>query len=106
MKIRCPLIPKGFCVNIFGTYWARDTSWLDKYTVNHERIHTAQMRELLFVPFYIIYGIEWLIRLAQKRNWRSAYMAISFEREAYAHGRDLTYLSRRPHYGQWRPRQT
>lgn len=95
MIVRCPFIPKGFCVNLFGTYWVRDPSWIDKYIINHERIHTAQQRELLFIPFYILYGLEWLLRLLQTRHWRKAYYAISFEREAYAHGGDFTYLSRR-----------
>ena len=88
-------MPKGYCVNLFGTYWARDTSWIDKYVVNHERIHNAQMRELLFVPFYVLYLLEWLFRLAQYRNQRDAYRNISFEREAYIHGHDLTYLPHR-----------
>lgn len=91
-----------FCVNIFGTMWMHDTSWLTPQIVNHERIHTAQQRELLFIPFYIIYLLEWILRLMQKRNWYRAYKAISFEREAYGNGNDLTYLSRRRHYAQWR----
>lgn len=45
--IRCRLIPANFCVNIFGTLWVRDPLWIDRYVINHERIHTAQMRELL-----------------------------------------------------------
>lgn len=100
--IKCRWIPKRFCVNIFGTIWTRDTSWIDQYIVNHERIHTAQQRELLFVPFYILYFFEWLYRLCRLRDWHKAYLAISFEREAYAHGDDLNYLKRRRHYAQWR----
>ena len=95
-------MPKRYCLNLFGTYWARDTSWIDRYVINHEKIHTAQQRELLFIPFYIIYVLEWLYRLVQHRNWNKAYMAISFEKEAYAHGHDLNYLPRRKHYAQWR----
>lgn len=68
----------------------------DKYVVNHERIHTAQQRELLFIPFYVLYFIEWLFRLLQYRNRQDAYLNISFEREAYTHGHDLNYLHRRP----------
>lgn len=98
MIIKCRFIPKGICVNLFGTFWARDTSWIDKHVINHERIHTAQQRELLFIPFYIIYIIEWLVRLIQFRNRQDAYMNISFEREAYAHGHDLNYLPNRKHY--------
>ena len=102
MKVKCRFIPKNYCVNIFGTYWSRDISWIDDYVVNHERIHTAQQRELLFVPFYVIYGQEWFLRFLKCRNSRKAYMAMSFEREAYAQGHNLAYLSKRKHFAQWR----
>jgi len=95
MIIRCRFIPKGICVNLFGTFWTRDTSWIDRHVINHEKIHTAQQRELLFLPFYILYIIEWLIRLIQYRNRHDAYMNISFEREAYANGHNLNYLPKR-----------
>lgn len=96
--VRSCLVPKGVCVNLFGTIWTRDASWIDRCVINHERIHTAQQRELLFVPFYILYVAEWLIRLAQYRNRHDAYMNISFEREAYTYGHDLGYLPRRSRY--------
>ena len=96
--VKCPLIPEGFCLNLFGTLWAKDPSWNDEKIVNHERIHDAQQRELLFIPFYILYIIEWLYRLTIHRDSRKAYYAISFEREAYANGHDLSYLRRRRHY--------
>ena len=96
--IRSRLVPKGICVNLCGTFWARDTSWIDKYVVNHERIHTAQQRELLFVPFYIVYVIEWLVRCVQYRNTKDAYYNISFEREAYRNGNNLYYLPTRKPY--------
>lgn len=95
MIVKCKLIPKGICVNLFGTFWARDPSWIDKFVINHERIHTAQQRELLFVPFYILYVMEWLVRLVEYRNREDAYMNISFEREAYANGHNLNYLPNR-----------
>lgn len=96
--IQSRLIPKGICVNLFGTFWARDTSWINRYVVNHERIHTAQQRELLFVPFYIVYLLEWLLRIFQYRNIHRAYRNISFEREAYTNGDDLSYLPARKSY--------
>lgn len=98
MVIKSKLIPKGICVNLFGTFWARNTDWIDKYVINHERIHTAQQRELLFIPFYIVYILEWCFRLIQYRNRREAYLNISFEREAYTNGHDLTYLKTRKLY--------
>lgn len=98
MIIRSRLILDGFCVNLFGTLWARDTSWIDKYVVNHERIHTAQQRELLFIPFYIFYLIELCVRRLQYHSWHEAYRNISFEREAYTNGHNLSYLSNRKPY--------
>lgn len=96
------ILPPGWCLNLFGIYWTRDTSWIDRYVVNHERIHDAQQRELLWFPFYMIYVLEWVLRLCMLRSWKKAYMAISFEREAYAHGRDFGYLSGRRRFAQWR----
>ena len=96
--IKSKLAPSNLCINIFGTIWTRDTSWIDRFVINHERIHTAQQRELLFVPFYILYGLEWIFRIIQYRNKKKAYFNISFEREAYANGDDLTYLSNRKLY--------
>ena len=98
MVITSKLIPKGYCVNLFGTFWTRNSNWIDEYVVNHERIHTAQQRELLFIPFYIVYLIEWCIRRLQFNSWKVAYYNISFEREAYKYGNDLTYLMNRKHY--------
>lgn len=98
LMVRCRLMPKGVCLNLFGTLWARDLGWIDRHVVNHERIHDAQQRELLWVPFYLLYVIEWLFRLIQYRDRRKAYYNISFEREAYAHGHDLSYLSQRRPY--------
>ena len=66
--------------------------------MNHERIHTAQQREMLYVFFYLAYLLEWLVRLPMRGN---AYRNISFEREAYANQRDLDYLQRRRHFA-WR----
>lgn len=96
--IKSKLVPRHTCVNLFGTYWTQDKSWIDKFVVNHERIHTRQQMELLFIPFYLLYILEWLIRLLQYRNHRQAYLNISFEREAYSHGNDLEYLKNRKKY--------
>ena len=91
--IRNRIIPcKGFtAINLFGVVFVRKEilpqhnisirDW--EKMLNHELIHTAQMKELLYVSFYLLYGIEWLIRLAMYRNARKAYRNISFEREAY-----------------------
>lgn len=98
MIVKCRFMPRGVCLNLFGTYWVKDPSWVDRYVINHERIHTRQQQELLFVPFYLLYVIEWLVRLALTRSFKRAYLEISFEREAYANGNDLNYLKNRKLY--------
>ena len=96
--IQSKLVPKRFCVNLFGTIWVSDPRWIDEKIINHERIHTAQQRELLFVPFYVLYGIEWLVRLVLCFSFMRAYRSMSFEREAYGNDADMGYLERRRAY--------
>lgn len=67
----------------------------DSVFMNHERIHLRQQLELLILPFFIIYGIEYLIRLVRYRNPYMAYRNISFEREAYQKETDMGYLKRK-----------
>ncbi len=67
--------------------------------INHERIHLKQQRELLIVPFYILYIAEWLLRTLLYLDSYRAYQNISFEREAYANEDDMQYLSRRKTFG-------
>ena len=68
---------------------------MDTVCINHERIHLRQQLELLILPFYVWYGIEFLIRLLILRNKNKAYKSISFEREAYENEKDLNYLTSR-----------
>lgn len=100
--VKVKLMPNGICLNLFGYFLTRDKSWIDKYVINHEEIHTAQQKELLWIPFYIVYLIEWLIKVCRYGSWHEAYMNVSFEKEAYKHGHDLSYLKSRKHYAQWR----
>lgn len=68
---------------------------LDQALVNHERIHLKQQQELLVLPFYGWYLLEWLIRMLYKGNRYKAYRSISFEREAYANEDNPHYLKER-----------
>lgn len=74
------------------------TGKMDAYELNHELIHVAQQRELLYLPFFLWYALEWLVLLVKYRDGMRAYRNIRFEREAYRHQYDLTYLQRRRHY--------
>ena len=67
----------------------------DLIFINHEKIHLRQQIELLVLPFYFIYLVEYIIRLIQFRNSSMAYRNISFEKEAYTKEHDLTYLDYR-----------
>lgn len=68
---------------------------LNKTELNHELIHVAQQREMLYIPFFIWYVVEWLVLLVKYRNWMEAYYHIRFEQEAYRHQADNTYLQHR-----------
>ena len=67
----------------------------DAVLMNHERIHIRQQLELLVLPFFIWYGVEFLFRWMQYKNRHLAYRNICFEREAYANEKDLCYLKQR-----------
>lgn len=85
------LIPlKGYiAITLWPFIFARHE--LSETIIRHERIHGAQQKEMLLLPFYLWYGLEYLLRLCQYRN-------ISFEREAYANEHDKNYLASRKHY--------
>jgi hypothetical protein len=66
-------------------------------TLNHERIHARQQLEMLWLLFFVWYGVEYLMRLWKYRNRHQAYHALSFEKEAYTHDENRDYLkTRRP----------
>ena len=98
------IIPfKGFlAINLFGIIFARKP--LSKIDINHEKIHTEQMKELLYVPFYILYILEYIIRWfiqffkMSLPDLHKIYRLISFEQEAYKYETDLEYLKNRKRY--------
>ncbi len=91
---RHPMGRNFYAINLFGVVFSIGP--LSPVERNHEYIHTLQQRELLFIPFYLIYLAEWLVRYMQHRNWLRAYEHISFEREAYTMQHDLSYKHHRP----------
>jgi hypothetical protein len=95
--------PKGFkCINLFGIVFARKDVKVLQRDIHHEKIHTAQMKELLFIFFYIIYLTEYFIGLIKYKNKHDAYRGISFEVEAYEYQNKPTYLRSRKHFAQWK----
>lgn len=98
--IRNNIIPfKGYkAINLFGILFVRGDAVISSTDINHEEIHTAQMKEMLYVFFYLWYVVEWLVRLVQCRDTKKAYRNISLEREAYAGQSDETYLENRGYF--------
>jgi len=94
-------LPLGsfWAINLFGIVFVRKGyGRLDRADMNHEYIHTLQQREMLFLPFYIWYVLEWGVKLIKYRDFYRAYRNISFEREAYACQYDLQYKQHRKFY--------
>lgn len=67
----------------------------DIVLINHEKIHLKQQQELLIVPFYIFYLVEWILRSIWYFDSYKAYQNISFEREAYCNEKNMNYLKER-----------
>lgn len=90
------LIPfNGFAaINLFGILFVRKGVKVSEEMINHEAIHSAQMKEMLYIFFYLWYVIEYVIR-RWNNTANNAYKKISFEREAYANESDEDYLKER-----------
>lgn len=64
---------------------------LTEVTIRHESIHGQQQKEMLLIPFYIWYFVEYGIRYLKYGNADKAYKNISFEREAYSNQSNPNY---------------
>ena len=92
---------KGFkAINLFGACFVREGMTMTPQDINHEKIHTAQMKELWYVGFYLLYFVEWLCRLVCAPM--TAYRGISFEREAFNNQYKYDYLKNRKSFAMWR----
>lgn len=94
------IIPfKGYkAINLFGIIFARKEYTLDDVDINHELIHTAQMKEMLYIFFYMWYIVEWFLKLLYYFDSNKAYKYISFEVEAYTNESNMNYLVKRKHF--------
>lgn len=94
------LVPKGYLgIVVFPFIFLKNRDLKsNSVLINHERIHLKQQLELLVLPFYILYCLEFLIRFVWLRDWHKAYMRISFEKEAYVNEKDLNYIKSRSYY--------
>lgn len=91
------LVPRGYLgITIFPFMFLKYKALTgNAVLINHEKIHLRQQIELLIIPFFVIYTIEFLVRLILYKKWKLAYRTISFEREAYNNEKDLDYLKSR-----------
>jgi hypothetical protein len=92
------LIPvKGYdAINLMGICFVRKGVVITDDLINHEKIHTAQMKELLYIFFYVFYVIEWVLK--SFKYGKNSYRNISFEREAYQNDEDFEYLKNRRYF--------
>ena len=70
----------------------------DTVCLRHERIHLAQQRECLVLPFYVLYVAEMVYRAVTRDP--QPYFGICFEAEAYANERKASHT----YFGGARPR--
>lgn len=92
-------------MNIFGILFTRKkTTVMKRSLLNHELIHTDQFKDVLYIFFWIIYCVEWLIKIPcswfykqpiNQKITKVAYRSISFEQEAYYNQYDFNYLENR-----------
>jgi len=102
-KIYSKHIPrKGFTAMTIWPYIIVRYDRKDKFTAKierHETTHALQQKEMLLVFFFILYGLEWVLKLPFcKFDTERAYMSISFEQEAYEHQQEVYYNEVRRHY--------
>lgn len=73
-----------------------------KYTARvsrHETTHALQQVETLWLLFFVIYGLEWIIKLPLCGfDFLKTHYSISYEQEAYNHEEETYYNDVRKHY--------
>ncbi len=91
------LIPRGFAgLTVFPFILLKEKrDVFNPVMMQHEKIHIRQQIELLILPFFIWYGLEYFIRILQYKYKHIAYRNISFEREAYANESQEDFLRKR-----------
>lgn len=101
--VKNKIIPFGSytTINLFGILFTK-SDYLSPTTINHERIHTKQMLELLIVGYYLWYIIEYIIVRFCHKKQNAAYHDISFEEEAHNNDDNLHYLDNRKHFAWWK----
>lgn len=94
-------------ITIYPFIFIRE-NYLDDASVliNHEKIHLEQQKELLILPFFIWYGVEYLIRRIKGESKNNSYLNLLFEQEAYLNENNENYLKTRKRYNYFKKRKT
>lgn len=66
-------------INLFGVIFTKGE--LSNKELNHEAIHTEQMKEMLYIFFYIWYGVEYLIIRLFHIKQHDAYKDVSLKKK-------------------------
>lgn len=83
-----------YCLFFILIYDKKDNE--NTVLINHELIHHAQAKELLFVFFYPLYLLCFILNLFRyKFQFYKAYKNIPFEKEAYQYEANTSYLQHR-----------
>lgn len=77
-------------INLFGKVYSRRN--LNNIELQHELIHSLQMKEIGYIKFYISYVYEWLKLSIKYKNIYKGYLDISFEKEAHLCQDDIHYI--------------
>ena len=86
-------------MNVCGILFIKNGAKVTDKIINHESIHIEQMKEMLYIFFYLWYVIEWLLRsIVSPWTGGDPYTDILFEQEAYENDDNLDYLKTRKHF--------
>lgn len=83
-------------ISLCGLVFSR--TFISPVTRRHETIHFQQQLELLFLPFFLLYGFYWLKGIIKNKNRKIAYYEIPFEKEAYINESNPMYLEKRKRF--------
>ena len=93
------IVPKGFAgITLwpFGIYVSNVKHLSNQRLIRHEKIHWEQQKELGGIFFYLLYMVEWLLKLFI--HGKRSYYNLAAEREANKFENQESYLIYRNRY--------
>jgi len=94
------IIKKSFFVPPSAAGWTlapfiifKKEKYATDVNINHELIHIEQQKELLVIPFFILYILNFIFNIISMKP--NPYRWIMFEREAYDNQDNFDYLKTR-----------